>query len=323
MLKRFYQKMNLKFFFKIGGGFIFLVLSFLILSNELKEIQVSELLILLHKFSKIKLFFALLFVVLSYLLMGAYEHLAVSYAGKKLSFKKVLLPSTISHGIANVSGFPLVSGAPFRYRFYSLLDFRHNEIAKIIYFVAISNGIGLVFLLGFFILGFHTSSPQFHFLSFPLRIGLGFFFLSLVFLYIRRSFFDNNHFHIFSFKIDSLNFKMALKQLLFSILDWLIIPLVFFVLLPGEISVSLFSFFTVFFIAQSIGSLSQVPGGIGTFDTSILLLLKALGVSSSSVLIALLLFRFVYYILPFVFAIILLIITETTHHFNKTLKNTL
>jgi len=313
--------MKFKKFFQISGGLFFLFISFLILRNELKNIQISELIFLMHTFSKTRMLFAFLFLFLSYFLMAEYEHLAVHYAGKNISFKKIIIPSTLSHAIANVSGFPLLSGAPLRYRFYSFLDFKPKEIAKTIYFVIISNGLGLIFLLGIFILGFKSPSAQFNFLSLPLRILLGSSFLILVFFYLKRSFSTNNHFRLFKFKIDCPDSKTALKQFLFSTLDWLLIALVFFILLPGQNHFSLFNFFAIFFIAQGIGSLSQVPGGFGVFDTTILLLLKAHGFSSSIVLVALFLFRFIYYILPLFFAIFLLIIVETKQHLKKKTPN--
>lgn len=53
------------------------------------------------------------------------------------------------------------------------------------------------------------------------------------------------------------------------------------------------------------GLVSFIPGGFGAFDLVVLLGLKSLGVPEEKVLLALLLYRFAYYFVPVIIALIL------------------
>ena len=64
------------------------------------------------------------------------------------------------------------------------------------------------------------------------------------------------------------------------------------------------AFVGVFAVAMTLGLLSHVPGGIGVFETVILLAVP--GAPTSDLLASLLVFRFVYYFLPFLVALGLL-----------------
>lgn len=60
----------------------------------------------------------------------------------------------------------------------------------------------------------------------------------------------------------------------------------------------------VFTVSAIAGLISMVPGGFGTFDITFLIGLQALGVADSTVFTALLLYRTVYYFIPFTLGLI-------------------
>lgn len=79
----------------------------------------------------------------------------------------------------------------------------------------------------------------------------------------------------------------------------------FYVLLPASASVSRSSFFGAYLLAQIAGVVSNVPGGLGVFETVMLLLLSSF-ISSATILGALLVYRGIYYFLPLIVAALLL-----------------
>ncbi len=69
------------------------------------------------------------------------------------------------------------------------------------------------------------------------------------------------------------------------------------------------AFFGIYLLAQLAGVVSNVPGGLGVFETVILLLLKSF-ISSATLFGALLAYRAIYYLLPLCIAVLLLGIYE-------------
>ncbi len=101
---------------------------------------------------------------------------------------------------------------------------------------------------------------------------------------------------------------LLLGQVLFSILDIGFAGTVLYVLLPaGDLSFPGFLAFFALAVAASV--ISHVPGGIGVFESVILAAMPA-SMSSAGVAAALLLFRIIYYLIPFTAAFILLVLGE-------------
>ena len=94
---------------------------------------------------------------------------------------------------------------------------------------------------------------------------------------------------------------ILLGQIVISCTDWLFACGVLYVLLPAGIKLSYPQFVGIFLLAQIAGLLSYIPGGLGVFETVILLLLSPFA-ESSAVFGSLLLYRLIYYLIPFGFA---------------------
>ena len=96
--------------------------------------------------------------------------------------------------------------------------------------------------------------------------------------------------------------RIAAAQLAISSIDWALAGAVLYVLLPPG-TLSFVAFLGLFFVAILLGMASHVPGGVGVFEGLMVLLLKPY-LSSGQLLPALVVFRAVYYLLPFIVALI-------------------
>ena len=88
-----------------------------------------------------------------------------------------------------------------------------------------------------------------------------------------------------------------------STCEWLFVALFF--LLVGwclDVRHSLISVLSLYVVAQVLGVLSMIPGALGSFDLLMMLELSLLGVSQTTSVIWLLLFRIFYYIVPLIIA---------------------
>ena len=103
-------------------------------------------------------------------------------------------------------------------------------------------------------------------------------------------------------------FPVALTQLVLSAADWALAGAVLYVLLPTG-AVPFLAFLGAFLTAILLGMASHVPGGLGVFEGLLIVLLKPY-LSSGDLLPPLLVYRAVYYLLPFMVALVGLTIDE-------------
>ena len=76
-----------------------------------------------------------------------------------------------------------------------------------------------------------------------------------------------------------------------------------YVLLPKSAGLGFPTFATLYSVAAMLGIASHAPGGLGVFEATIL---QGVGGSASAVLASLLLFRGIYYAVPFITAMAML-----------------
>jgi phosphatidylglycerol lysyltransferase len=115
--------------------------------------------------------------------------------------------------------------------------------------------------------------------------------------------------------------KIVSSQILLATYDWFIASLILYILMPaGEISY--FVLLKVFLVSQLLGIISQVPGGMGVFETVISKLLPN-SASNPGVIGGLLAYRVIFYFLPLLIALAILCAFEImmfTKKFNKSVK---
>ena len=93
-----------------------------------------------------------------------------------------------------------------------------------------------------------------------------------------------------------------------SILEWATtILLIYALIVIIGIKITLIQFFPIYIKAIIIAIISMVPGGVGTFDLTLLTGLKSFNVQSEQILLLLILYRISYYIVPLVIGVILYI----------------
>jgi phosphatidylglycerol lysyltransferase len=96
---------------------------------------------------------------------------------------------------------------------------------------------------------------------------------------------------------------VALPQILLAVVDLSVAALVLYLLLPASSGVTILVFAGAYSIAMSAAVASHVPGGIGVFES--LLLLALPGVPADQLLGSLLAWRAIYYLLPLLVAALL------------------
>ncbi len=86
------------------------------------------------------------FTALSFLALTFYDVGALSYVRRKLPYADVALTAFAAYAVGNMAGFGPLSGGAIRYRAYSRLGLRPEEIGGIIAFTTLSFTLGLAAL---------------------------------------------------------------------------------------------------------------------------------------------------------------------------------
>jgi phosphatidylglycerol lysyltransferase len=96
-----------------------------------------------------------------------------------------------------------------------------------------------------------------------------------------------------------LGLRGGLTLVAISVVDWLLaVAVAWFCLAAVGGALSPWTFLAAFAFAATLGVLSLIPGGLGVFDGSLLVMLTGAGVPAEVAVAGLLLFRVVYYLVP-------------------------
>ncbi|MEH2389216.1 MAG: lysylphosphatidylglycerol synthase domain-containing protein [Nostoc sp.] len=301
------KKLRLKF--STLFGLSLLVLSVWAIAKELHEYNYRDILNSLAAIPKSRLSWAVWLTALGYLVMVGYDILGFSYINRSLSWNKIALTSFISSAFSNTIGFALLTGSAIRYRFYSSWGVSAGAIAQVIAFANFTFWLGMFAVAGLlFIINPLKIPTQLH-LPFATVRPIGVIFLLLVATYLLGSIFIKQPLIIRGQEFRFPTLKISLAQIAISSFDWILAAAVLYVVLPTNISLSYLDFLGIYLLAMFAGVVSNVPGGLGVFETIILLILSD-KISAAAVLGSMLVYRGIYYFLPLLLAAGLLGIYE-------------
>ena len=293
------KKLQIKF--STLFGLSLLVLSVWAIANELREYNYRDILNSLAVIPKSRLSWAVWLTAFGYLVMVGYDILGFSYINRSLSWNKIALTSFISSAFSNTIGFALLTGSAIRYRFYSSWGVSAVAIAQVIAFANFTFWLGMFAVAGLlFIINPLKIPTQLH-LPFTTVRPIGVIFLLLVATYLLGSIFIQQPLIIREQEFRFPTLKISLAQIAISSFDWILAAAVLYVVLPTNISLSYLDFLGIYLLAMFAGVVSNVPGGLGVFETIILLILSS-KVSAAAVLGSMLVYRVIYYYLPLLLA---------------------
>jgi phosphatidylglycerol lysyltransferase len=299
--------MKQKLFQSLGLVFS-LVLFFIVLwvlRHELQEYNYHDIIRHVEEIPVWRILLAFVLTTLNYLILTGQDALAFRYLHYPLSYGKIALASFLAYAFSHNVGFALLSSASMRYRLYSTWGLSTTEIATVVTFNGVTFWFGLLTLGGFAFLWEPIPFPSSLPLPFTSLHPLGVIFLTLVVGYLLVCAYCKESLKIWDWELPFPSPGLALAQIGLSSLDWLLAASVLYVLLPTIDALSYPLFLGIFLLAQIAGVSSQVPGGLGVFETIVLLLLTP-QLSTPTVLGALVVYRGIYYLLPLGVAAVLL-----------------
>lgn len=254
-------------------------------------------------------------VCLVYLILSTYDFLSFRYLGiKGVAYREVLVRAFVCYAF-NLNLGSLVGGLALRYRLYSNWKMPAGKIPFVILFSIFSNWLGYSFLLAL-IFAFQSAqigkliplSPFLSKLIGGIIIGLiSFYFVAC---------FKNWKVTLKGRTWEAPSPGFALLQLTLSTFQWSLQSFIIYTLLNylgsgAQYSQILFTFL----LSSIIGVFTHVPAGLGVLE--LMFMKMALGVPKEQMLVALLVYRSFYYLLPLLLAVVLYPVLEVRNKKRK------
>lgn len=241
---------------------------------------------------------------LDYTVLTGYDALALRFVGRALSYSKTALASFVGYAFGHNMGLSFLSGGGARLRIYSAWGLSPLEVAAVQTFCGITFWVGFLTVGGAVFLLEPMTLPSSLGLPFHSAAPLGAACLGILASMAVAASLGKESVRWRSRSIPLPRLRTLLEQALLSSADWVLAAAVLFVLLPRA-GMGFPGFLGLFMLAQVAGLLSQMPGGLGVFETALLLLLRP-HLSGPQVMAALLAYRGIYYLLPLLAAALLM-----------------
>ncbi|CAH1651368.1 conserved membrane hypothetical protein [Hyphomicrobiales bacterium] len=282
--------------------------SFVVLWRILGTIDLNELSTAFRSASQRQITIAIALTAVSYLLLTGYDYVALKQLGERIAYRITAFASFTSYAISFTLGFPLVTGGTVRYWVYSPHGIKAVKIASLTVIAGITFWLGMSVVLSWSLVR-HAAE-----VSVLAKTGLsltqlagvaGFAALAAYFIWVTLK---HPVVNVRGWRLELPRARLSLIQMLIGAGDVCAAAGVLFVLLPGGHGLNYETFLAVYVVACMLGIASHAPGGIGVFEATILIALDRL--PTGGVLGALLLFRLLYYLVPFVIALTMLFVHE-------------
>ena len=291
------------------SGLFFFALAAYMLYRQLSKYEWEDIKNALLSIPPRQLGYACLASFFGYVALSSYDFLALKYIKKKLAAWKWIFVGFIGFSVSNNAGHAIVSGGAIRYRLYTRWRFHGTDIVKMITFSGFTYLVACFFLIicGYFMTPDHAfGDGSVSHLTTAVTALISFVGLTL---YFWASIYYKKPFVIKGVELKMPSFKMALAQVIIGGADILMASLVLYFALIAFVDIPFVTFIGVFIIAQVLGVFSQVPGGLGVFETLFLYIIP--GEHNQAMLFgALIAYRIIYYLLPLVLSGIILVAYE-------------
>ena len=280
------------------------ILAIVVVGRTFTQISVGELRNAVAATSGEQIAMALLLTAVSFLALTGYDALALRQLRLRVPYPTTALASFTSYAISFTLGFPLITAGTVRYWIYSGKGLSAGKVASLTVIAGLTFWLGMALLLG---IGFAVRADGVSHLDHldPILnrlIGAGVILTLVVYLVWASQ--GHRHATIQGFKLELPGFWLTTGQLCLGLVDLCAAAGVLFVLLPPPRAIDYLTFVTIYVFGSLLGIASNAPGGIGVFEAT---MLKTVPAPSEAALFAsLLLFRIIYYLVPFVLALALL-----------------
>jgi len=294
-------------FSRVGLAFSLIVIAVaaVVLYHILRDIDPDEVIDALEATDWRTLGFAALFVAGGYLTLTFYDLFALRTIGRfEVPYRVAALASFTSYAVGHNVGASVFSGGAVRYRIYSSWGLSVIEVTKICFVAGLTFWLGNATVLGLGVL--YAPQPAADITQLPLWLNrvIALAILAVLGAYVSWVWAKPRTIGRDGWRVTLPGGPLTLVQILLGILDLGFCSLAMYCLVPDEPHLGFIPVAVIFVTATLLGFASHAPGGLGVFDATMMVALWQF--DKEDLLAGLLLFRLLYYIVPFVLSLLTL-----------------
>lgn len=281
------------------------------LSKVLNEVSYEQVTAAMSRVGWGRIALAAAFGAASYLVLTGYDVIALRTIGRPLPWRQAAKASFVSYNLSHNLGFAVLTGAVARFRIYSAAGLGVADIAKITLLTGVSFWIGVILMLGLcLILIPDVASLAGYSMSHAAQATIGLGIIGLNGLYLRILSKGMKEIGFRSWRVPLPTARLGLAQCGLSVLDLVFAASVLAVLMPS-LDPSLYPQVLVAYVAAFVSvMITHTPGGAGVLELVVVTLVP--DVDKAETIAALILFRIIYHIGPFLLAVGLLVSHEVS-----------
>ncbi len=291
---------------RLGVAASLLIIGFAILTlvRTLKGVDGSVILVALTEKSPAQIAMAALCVLGAFCTLTFYDFFALRTLGViHVPYRIAALSSFTSYSIGHNIGATVFTGGAIRFRIYSDFGLNAIDVAKICFISGLTFWLGNIFVLGIGMILHPDAAGMMDLLPGSINQLIGVGCLAGIVIYLvwiavgegRRELGQNG------WKVVLPAGRLTLLQIMIGVIDLGFCALAMYLLIPAVPAIDFLSLAVVFILATLLGFASHAPGSLGVFDAAMLVALPQFG--KEQMVATLLVFRVLYFVIPFTVAI--------------------
>jgi len=249
------------------------------------------------------------FVAAGYVTLTFYDLFALRTIGRgDVSYWTAALAGFTSYSIGHNLGASVFTGGAVRYRIYSAYGLTAVDVAKICFVAGLTFWLGNATVLGLGIAYEPDAASAINQAPPWLNRSLALIALCILASYVAWVWIKPRAIGHKNWKVTLPGGPLTLLQIGIGIIDLAFCAAAMYVLVPNDPHIGFITLAVIFVAATLLGFASHSPGGIGVFDAAMLVALWQF--DKEDLLAGLLLFRLLYYLVPFALSLAVLGIRE-------------
>src|SRR3984957_5412252 len=288
----------------IAASLVIIAFAITTLVRTLKGIDTGVMLVALTDIPLHHIVLAALCVVAAFCTLTFYDFFALRTIGiRHVPYRIAALSSFTSYSIGHNIGATVFTGGAVRFRVYSAYGLNAIDVAKICFLSGLTFWLGNTFVLGIGMALHPEAASAMDQLPAAINRLIACAGILAIVSYLgwlalgenRRELGQNG------WKVVLPSARLTLVQILIGVVDLGFCALAMYLLVPAQPEIDFMSLAVVFILATLLGFASHAPGSIGVFDAAMLVALPQFG--REQLLATLLVFRVLYFLIPFGIAI--------------------
>jgi phosphatidylglycerol lysyltransferase len=283
------------------------------LRRELSDLDMGALATHLRDYGWRRATLGVIATAASFTALGVMELMGLRYARREHSVPRAVGMTTgfVASALSQSIGVALLTGAAVRLRAYRRDALDASGVARVSAFVTVTVTLGLLATGAMAFLASSAPLYVWH-AALPVR-GVGALLAAVVMAYLAWSAFGSHDaIGRGAWRVSRPEPRLAAEQLALSAFDWIVTGSILYLVMPTSLAIEYSTALRVYLVAQTIGTLSHVPGGAGVFELLVIALLAPLTPPGqrTAIVASLVMFRVLYYLLPLIAAFVVAGIAE-------------